>query len=206
MSRPNFTDITIILDASGSMLPLIPHTCEALNTFIQNQKELPGEVCFSLVAFNDSCWKVYTQQPAAETKPLTAKNHWCSGGTALVDTVCHVIDQTGKRLADLPEIHRPSKVLVAIVTDGEENSSTRHTRDDLHQRIAHQRDVYQWQFVFLGANQDAIGEAGKYGIAAGNALNFQTTASGMRTMSANISNSTRSYRLSGSRTTDNYFG
>jgi hypothetical protein len=94
------------------------------------------------------------------------------GGTALLDAVGRAINETGERLAAMPEAHRPGLVVFVVMTDGEENSSREFSKSQIKEKISHQQDKYGWQFVFLGANQDAFAEAGSMGMQAQAAANF----------------------------------
>jgi hypothetical protein len=112
---------------------------------------------------------VYTALPINEVPKLVFHPR---GSTPLVDALCTVIDGTGTRLRQMPPNSRPKSILFVIITDGQENASKQYKRADALQRITHQSDVYQWQFVYLGANQDAIAEAASYGISAGSTVTF----------------------------------
>lgn len=102
----------------------------------------------------------------------TALNLEPRGGTPLIDSLCTAIDQTGERLKFMRAAERPAAVLFVIITDGQENASTKYKRQDAFNRITHQQDTYAWQFVFMGTNQDAIAEAMSYGIPAANSLSY----------------------------------
>jgi hypothetical protein len=93
----------------------------------------------------------------------------------------------------MPEAERPDKVLFVIITDGEENASHRSTRQDVFDRITRQRQTYSWQFLYLGANQDAIGEAASFGIGAGQAINYVASEQGMRNVMRSATSSSYSY-------------
>jgi hypothetical protein len=94
------------------------------------------------------------------------------GSTALLDAVGRAINETGERLAKMPEAERPGLVVFVVMTDGPENSSREFTKSHIKQMIEHQQSVYKWQFTFLGANQDAFAEGGAMGVAAAGIANF----------------------------------
>jgi len=159
--RQDLTDLTVVLDRSGSM-----HACRSdaeggLNSFIAKQKELPGECIFTLVQF-DTVYEFVHKAIPLKTVPHCHLEP--RGNTALLDAVGRAIVETGERLRALPEHERPGLVVFVIVTDGQENSSQEYTKARVREMIEHQQSVYQWQFTYLGANQDAFAEAGSMGI------------------------------------------
>ena len=117
-----------------------------------------------------------------EVKPLTKDDYSACGGTALLDAVGRTIDNLGVRLSNTPEEERPEHVIFVITTDGEENSSMSYSLQKVREMIEHQQEKYSWQFIFLGANMDAVSEAGKLGICASHAANFTPSHSGVRSM------------------------
>ncbi len=160
--RQDLTDITVVLDRSGSM-----HACQSdseggLNRFIADQKKLPGAAVFTLVQFDTEYEFVHRAVPIRDVPhcPLVPR-----GNTALLDAVGRAIVETGERLAKTPEKDRPGLVAFVILTDGQENSSREFSLARVREMISHQQDVYKWQFTYLGANQDAFAEAGSLGIA-----------------------------------------
>lgn len=158
------TDITFILDRSGSMTPLRDDTIGGFNRFLADQKKVPGAANVTLVSFADRATVVYAGKPLAEAPNLSEDTYSPGGNTALYDAICETVDAAGERFAGMPEEARPGMVLVVIITDGHENQSRRFTREDVLQRITTQQDTYKWTFMFLGANQDAFVAAGAMGI------------------------------------------
>ncbi len=221
----NATDITMILDRSGSMSDCKVSMEEALNGFITDQKTVKGECKFSLVKFDTEYELSLSSSDIRNVGKITIEPR---GGTALLDAIGRTIDQTGQRLANMQEHERPEKVLIVIVTDGEENQSREYiapptqvqkvaARDwntyrsnlvltpgynpsqRVFDMITHQRDVYKWEFMFLGANQDAIATASKLGIPIGSTMSFDTSDGGYGTrgskhISKAISTATSAYR------------
>lgn len=165
----NKTKVVLILDRSGSMYDCVEDTIGGVKTFIDQQKELPGEVEFSLVTFNTLKETVYDSVPISEVDSF---DFIPSGGTALLDAVGSTIDSVGEQLAKLSEDKRPGVVMIMIVTDGEENSSREYTLDIINKKIKEQQDVYKWQFSFLGADQDAFQAGQRLGLNAGDIANY----------------------------------
>jgi hypothetical protein len=123
------------------------------------------------------------------------KTYSPDGSTALLDAIGRTIDETGSRLAAMPESQRPGKVIIAILTDGEENSSRVFNWAQISEKIRHQREVYKWEFLFLGANQDAIATAAKINIDADAGTNFFQTDSGIRKSMRATSSSLKERKL-----------
>lgn len=171
----NSTYIGVVLDRSGSMSSIETATRDGYNEFLRGQKALPDE-CNLLLAQFDHEYAVTYDGPIAGAPLLDKANYVPRGCTALLDAIGSTLETMGARLAAMAEDQRPAKILVVIITDGEENASSRFTRTHVFNMITHQRDVYKWQFLFLGAGQDAIGEAVKYGIAPTAAASFVATA------------------------------
>ena len=183
----NLTEIAFVLDRSGSMQHLVEQTISAFNQFLAAQQALPGQARFTLVLFDDIIETPIDALPVAEIVPLDNRLYHTRGSTALLDAIGHTIDTLGQRLAKTPEPDRPGKVIVAILTDGLENASTRYSIKDISQRIRHQRETYSWEFLFLGANQDAIASAAGMGIQAHNSATFAADADGLAASVASIS-------------------
>lgn len=217
VTRPNSTSISVLLDRSGSMWPLREETVSAVNDYIASQDDPGQEVTFSLHQFDDRYQTSYEARPAA-TAPRLAKlplvptedadrlvPYVPRGWTALHDALGRTIDTLGQRLASMPEQERPSKVLVVVVTDGKENASKVYTTALVRGMVEHQTGKYGWQFVFLGANQDAALAAGEVGISHGNALSFRPTGRGILRTSEVLARQTNKYRLQEAGQTENFF-
>jgi Mg-chelatase subunit ChlD len=157
----NYTDITLIVDRSGSMASIRDDAQGGINTFIKEQAAQPGKCTLTLVQFDQEYNVVVDGKPINEVAEYTLTPR---GSTALLDAVGRAINTTGERLASMREEDRPGLVSVVIVTDGQENASQEFTKERIKQIISHQQDVYNWQFTFLGADQDAFAEADSMGI------------------------------------------
>ena len=193
----NETDVTVILDRSGSMEEIASDAIGGFNQFLTAQQRQRGDCRLTLVQFDDRYEVVYLAQPLADASRLTAKTFEPRGSTALLDAIGRTIDATGARLAALPEAERPDRVLLVILTDGEENASVEYTRNRVFSMISTQQDVYGWSFLFLAANKDAIAEAAKVGIDARRSLTFPATGAGIRAASLAMSDAVASFRSTG---------
>lgn len=197
MPNADKTEVLVILDASGSMGKDAVEASTGLNSFIEKQAGIPGECLVTVVLFNSvTPYKVVVDRVLAKDVPkFGPENYKCTGWTPLRQCVCQGIDRLGERLASLPEWDRPGKVVVVIVTDGEENASAgEYTEAATKQRIALQEQTYSWQFVFLGKNIDARAESTRIGISAVKTADFRNYGAAFNKMSAGL----ESYRTKGS--------
>jgi hypothetical protein len=147
--------IVIVLDRSGSMEVVRETTIESFNRFLAKQKEIAGEADVYFAQFNTEYQLLY-DRPLKHAPELNYATYQPNGGTALYDAVGHTIDTLGQRFSAVPENERPNKVIFMVLTDGLENSSHTYSQQMIADRIDHQRNKYSWEFVFLGANQDAV--------------------------------------------------
>lgn len=178
MTNPNLTLIGVVLDRSGSMAGIRAATISGFNELIDGQRSSPGEAVVYLNVFSTVPSTVHRMAPIGIVPALTEATYVPNGNTALLDAIGVAISEIGRDLDTTPAHDRPSKVVIAIITDGEENASSRYTREAIRAMIEHQRSKYAWQFLFIGANQDAITVGAHYGITAGDALTFTTTTAG----------------------------
>ena len=188
------TEIAFVLDRSGSMSSVAESAVTGFNEFLRDQQAAPGEARFTLALFDDEYLLPVNALPVGQVPLLNAATYVPRGSTALLDAIGRTVDDLGARLAATPEAERPGKVIVAILTDGYENASQRCTIRDVSARIRHQRDHYNWQFLFLGANQDAIATAAQMSIGAHDAATFQADAAGARASFKSTSRKASAYR------------
>ena len=160
--RTDLTDITMVIDRSGSMQSIRTDAEGGINSFIEQQKQEPSEANVTLVQFDTDYEFVHSGVPIRKVPAFKLVPR---GSTALLDAVGRAINETGARLAAMEESQRPGLVVFVIVTDGEENSSREFTRDQIRTMVEHQQSAYKWQFTFLAANQDAFAAGGSMGIA-----------------------------------------
>lgn len=196
MAEVGLCDIIMVIDRSGSMGLIRVDAIGSLNSFLKEQKEVPGEARVTAVLFNDEYEILYDGVQLENVVDFNDKNYIPMGTTAMLDAIGKAIDKAGERLSLLDEADLPEKVLVAILTDGLENASKEYTRSQIFEKIKHQRDAYQWEFAFLAANQDAFDEGAKLGIDPAMTLSFAATPDGVRKGVTSLSDMTRSYRTS----------
>ena len=190
----DLTDIIMLLDRSGSMASIRDDTVGGINTFLDAQRQATGRATFTLAQFDHAYEVKRTAEPLESIAPLTSADFQPRGSTALLDAMGRLINETGARLAAMPEDRRPGKVLFVVVTDGEENSSHEFTADRVKEMTTHQSDHYQWEFAFLGANIDSFATAKTVGVPAGNTMNFAATSDGVQLCSATLSAGATHYR------------
>lgn len=193
--KKDYTDITIILDRSGSMASVKEASESGLQEFIQEQKKVKGDLTrVSLVQFDTKCEIVYANRKLNDIDKFNLKP---GGMTALNDAIGKTIIETGDRIRDLPEEERPENVVVVIMTDGLENASQEYNSENIKKMIKEQETKYSWTFVFLGANQDAVLEAKKYGIKMETSLTYSHTGFGHEAAFRNTSKLVNRGKLDG---------
>ncbi|HEX5969024.1 MAG TPA: vWA domain-containing protein [Intrasporangium sp.] len=169
MTNPNLTHIAFLLDRSGSMHSIKDDTEGGFNAFIAEQRQQGGECRVTLAQFDNEYEEVYRDLPLAEVPALRLVPR---GSTALLDSIGRLVTSTGERLAAVPEDERPGIVIVGIMTDGHENASREWTHPAVKALIEQQTKTYGWQFLYLGADQDAIEVGSSIGVAAANSMTY----------------------------------
>jgi hypothetical protein len=167
--RDDLTDLTLVVDRSGSMASIRDDAEGGINALLAAQSREPGDALVTLVQFDTEYEFLHRAVPVRDVPPYQLVPR---GWTALLDAVGRGVVETGERLARLPEAERPGLVVFVIVTDGKENASREYDRARIREMIEHQQQVYSWQFTFLGANQDAFAEARHLGIDAAGVANY----------------------------------
>lgn len=185
--KENRTRIAIILDRSGSMESVRESTVTGFNEFIRKQREVGGDVSVKLVQFDDQ-YDVVFDKPLAEVPELTQATFVPRGWTALYDAQGKTIVTLGEELEKTPESERPSKVIVMTLTDGQENQSKEYKLSDISKMIKAQQEKYNWEFIFLGANQDAVKTAATMNIPLRSSMTYTSNAQGMQATMAAASN------------------
>lgn len=160
--KTDYTHVTLVADASGSMALLTEDVIGGLNGLLEEQQG--KDTTISLFTFSDKVEQVWDFEVIKKELRLTSKNYKAQGMTALYDAIGVAIDRTGRKLAEMKEANRPSKVVVAIFTDGQENSSREYKQPQVKAMCEHQETQYQWEILFLGANIDVNVTADSLGI------------------------------------------
>ena len=176
--KRNLTEVVFILDRSGSMSGLERDTIGGYNSLLEKQKQEDGEVLISTVLFDDRQEVLHDRIPLKDVKPMSEKEYYVRGCTALLDAIGGAIHHIGNIHKYAREEDRPSKTLFIITTDGMENASHRYTYDKVKQMVERQKNKYGWEFLFLGANIDAIGVANRFGISEDRAVNYECVSRG----------------------------
>jgi len=178
--KKGLTEVVFILDRSGSMSGLEADTIGGFNSLIRKQKQEEGEAYISTVLFDDVSEVIYDRVSVEEVIPMTNKQYYVRGCTALLDAIGGAIHHIGNVHKYAREEDRPEKTLFIITTDGMENASRRYSYDMVKQMVKQQQDRYGWEFLFLGANMDAMSEAGRFGIAPDRAVNYECDSAGTK--------------------------
>ena len=176
--RKGLTEVIFILDRSGSMSGLEADTIGGFNSMIAKQKKEEGEAYISTVLFDDKTEVLYDRVPVSKIEPMNDKQYYVRGCTALLDALGGAIHHIGNVHKYAREEDRPEKTLFIITTDGMENSSHEYSYDKVKKMLEKQKKKYGWEFLFLGANIDAIEVAGRFGIAANRAINYESDRQG----------------------------
>jgi uncharacterized protein YegL len=192
----NLTDITIILDRSGSMQGIKEATITAFNTFLKEQKKDGLPTNLSFIQFDDQYEKNYTEKDIHLAKELNAQTFEPRGLTALLDAVGRTVKNTKKRIRNKDKSERPDKVIIAIITDGFENASREYTRKKIFKMIRKHEEKDNWKFVFLAANQDAIAEGARFGIHQDRAMTYRADKQGIHEAFVSFNNKLSNYKQS----------
>ena len=184
------TEIICILDRSGSMKRVREEAISGINGFLEDQRAVPGNAILTMVRFDTEYEVIHNGTPIHQVPMLDETTYRPRGMTALYDAIGRTIDDVGHRLSKTPENDRPAHVIVAILTDGYENASSDYDAHRVREMIHHQQLKYDWDFIYLGANQNAFAESGKIGIRAQNTRQWESTSQGttdvMREMSLTV--------------------
>ena len=178
--KKGLTEMVFILDRSGSMSGLERDTIGGYNSMLERQQKETGEARVTTILFDDRYEILHDRIALPEVSPMTENEYYVRGNTALLDAVGRTIAKVGAELDRMPEEERAEHVIVVITTDGMENSSQEFSEQKVRKMIEHQKEKYGWEFIFLGANIDAIATAERYGIGKERAANYN--ADGVGTM------------------------
>jgi len=178
--KNNKTEIVFILDRSGSMSGLESDTIGGFNSMIQKQKKTEGGCLITTVLFDNEMVILHDRVPLQEVKEMTEKDYTVRGSTALIDTM-------GKMIEHIKKIHKyarkedvPQHTMFIITTDGQENASNIYTSQQVKKMVEKQKEEYGWEFLFIGANIDAVETASRYGIDQDRAVNYHADKKGTK--------------------------
>lgn len=178
--KKNLTEIVFILDRSGSMAGLESDTVGGFNAMIEKQKRAEGEALVSTVLFDGESEVIHDRVDLRNIKPLTENDYSVRGCTALIDAIGGAIHHIGNVHKYAREEDVPEHTLFVITTDGMENASRRYSSEEVKKMIERQKEKYGWEFLFLGANIDAVETAKGFGIGADRAVNYRSDSVGTR--------------------------
>lgn len=176
--KKDLTEVVFILDKSGSMSNLTSDTIGGFNSLLKKQKEEKGECLVSTVLFNDKSYVLIDRKPIKEVKEMSEDDYCASGCTALIDALGDAIKHIKRVHKYIREEDRPEHTMFIITTDGLENASHKYSSDDVKKLVEGQKEA-GWEFVFLGANIDAVETAKSYGIRADRSTNYINDACGI---------------------------
>ena len=188
------TELIFILDRSGSMVGLETDTIGGFNGMIKRQKKEPGDVTVTTVLFDDDYELLHDRIPLKGIHEMTEKEYFVRGSTALLDAIGKTIHKIGHVQKHTAKEARADKVLFVITTDGMENASREYTYERIHKMIAHQKQRYGWEFLFLGANIDAEATAERFGIDRSRAATYHADSKGTQLNYAVVSEAVSAFR------------
>ena len=192
--KKGLTELVFILDKSGSMGGLETDTIGGYNAMLAKQQEVEGECHITTVLFDNNYELLYDRIDIKAVSPISEKEYKVGGSTALLDAIGRTIHKISNAQKHTADDYRAEKVMFVIITDGEENSSREYSAEKIKAQIERQKEKYGWEFVFLGANIDAIETAGRFGISADRAQNYHSDSEGVELNFRIISEAVSKYR------------
>ncbi len=193
--RKGLTEIVFILDRSGSMSGLEADTIGGFNSMIAKQKKEEGEAYVSTVLFDDKSEVIHDRVPMDKVPVMTEEEYFVRGCTALLDAVGGAIHHIANVHKYSREEDRPEKTLFVITTDGMENASRRYSYEKVRSMINKEQEKYGWEFIFIGANIDAVGEAKRFGIRENRAVNYVHDEIGTQNLYRSVSKAVCAMRM-----------
>ena len=178
--KTNITELVFILDKSGSMSGLESDTIGGYNAMLSKQQKEPGEAIVTTVLFDDNYELLHDRINIKGIRPITAKEYYVGGSTALMDAIGKTIQKISNVQQHTSKDQRADKVVLVITTDGMENASREYTPAAIKKMVERQKEKYGWEIIFLGANIDAISAAERVGISADRAANYHADGEGTR--------------------------
>lgn len=193
-----YVKIINIIDKSGSMSDMLDAAINGFNAFLEDQKSVEGKALVTTVKFSTSYDILYENQDIQNCEYFNKNNYKPNGSTALYDCVCGVISNEIDKLGGMSIEERPEKTLCVILTDGFENASKKFSQEDVKRMITEMKEDFKWEFIFLGADENASTTAQSIGISKGNAYAFTNNSNGLEDAYRGVSYATKSYRTSDS--------
>lgn len=170
--KKNLTELVFILDKSGSMSGLKKDTIGGYNAMLEQQRKVDGECVITTVLFDNRYELLHDRIDIRAIQSISEKEYSVGGSTALLDAIGKTIHKIGTAQKNTAEDYRAEKVMFVIITDGEENASRHYSSVQVKEMIQRQKERYGWEFIFLGANIDAVETAGRFGIGADRAVDY----------------------------------
>lgn len=177
--KRGLTELVFILDKSGSMGGLETDTIGGYNSMLSKQQMIEGECHITTVLFDNNYELLHDRIDIKAVSQITEKEYQVGGSTALLDAIGRTIHKIGNAQKHTADDYRAEKVMFVIITDGEENSSREYSAEKIKAQIERQKTKYGWEFIFLGANIDAVETAGRFGISADRAQNYHADSEGV---------------------------
>ena len=199
--KNNTTELVFILDRSGSMAGLEADTIGGFNAMIEKQKRLNDPCYVSTVLFNGDTKVIHDREKLEDIRPMTDRDYVVNGCTALIDAIGGAIRHIGRLHKYLGE-DAPKHTLFVITTDGQENASHKYTSDRVKGMIERQKEKYGWEFIFIGANIDAVETAARYGIDKDYAVNYNADREGTGIVYGSVSDAVCKMRATASLPSD----
>ena len=194
--KKNLTEMVFILDKSGSMAGLEKDTIGGFNAMIERQKNAEGEALVSTVLFSNESTVIHDRVDVRKVEPMTGRQYFVGGGTALIDAIGGAIHHIGNVHKYARDEDRPEHTIFVITTDGMENASHHYTSSQVKAMVQRQKEKYGWEFLFLGANIDAVETAAHIGIAQDRAVTFHNDSEGQALNYAEVSAAVSQVRAS----------
>lgn len=193
--KKGLTELVFILDKSGSMSGLETDTIGGYNSMLTKQQSVEGDCLITTVLFDNQYELLHDRIDIRAVSQISEKEYRVGGSTALLDAIGRTIHKIGNAQKHTADDYRAEKVMFVIITDGEENSSREYSAEKVKTQIEHQKSKHGWEFIFLGANIDAVETAGRFGISADRAQNFHADGDGIELNFHVMSEAVASYRV-----------
>ena len=190
------TELVFILDRSGSMSGLESDTIGGYNSMMDKQRETSGEVIVTTVLFDDRFELLHDRIPLTELSPMTENEYFVRGSTALIDAIGRTVKKIENAQEHMLPEHRPGKTIFIITTDGYENASREFSAEKVREMVEQKREKDKWEFIFLGANIDAVETGIQYGFAGSHSVNYVADCPGVQLCNTVVGNAISKMRFS----------